>query len=174
ASPRSSRRTVGVVLGGLVLLAVIVFGAISLLGGGSSKKSPSKQAASTVTTTTTAHKSTHHKASKTTKSTTPPASAADTTITVLNGTETAGLAHQVSASLQQHGYSQAAAVAGRPAGENQATVVEYASGHQADAEAVARSLSVSQVQPLESAVTGLAASARVVVIVGHDKATTGP
>lgn len=164
----------GIALGGLVLLAVVVFGAVSVLGGGSSKKSPSTQAASTPTTTATAHKSTHHKPAKTTKSTTPPASAADTTITVLNGTETAGLAHQVSASLQQRGYSQAAAVAGRPAGENQSTVVEYASGHQADAEAVARSLSVSKVQPVESAVAGLAGSAKVVVIVGHDKATTGP
>ncbi len=51
-------------------------------------------------------------------------------------------------------------------------MVEYASGHQADAEGVARSLSVTQVQPMESAVAALAGSAKVVVIVGADKATT--
>jgi hypothetical protein len=164
------------VLGGLLILAAVVVGALTLLGGSSNKGTAKHSASSTVTTTSTTgptRTGTHHKA-KPSKSSTPAASAADTTITVLNGTETAGLAHQVSANLQQHGYSQAAALAGRPPGENQTTVVEYASGHQADAEAVARSLSVTQVQPLEASAAALAGSAKVVVIVGHDKATTVP
>jgi NAD(P)H-hydrate repair Nnr-like enzyme with NAD(P)H-hydrate dehydratase domain len=101
-------------------------------------------------------------------------SAADTAISVLNGTETAGLAHRVSGSLQQRGYSQAAALAGRPAGANQVTVVQYASGHQPEAEAVAHTLGVQTVQPLESAVSALAGTAKVVVIVGADKAAAGP
>jgi hypothetical protein len=173
APRRSSRRTAGIVLGGLLLLAVIAAGVVALLGG-SSSKSPSKTSASTVPGTTTSS-TTHHKASKPAKSSGGAAtSAADTRITVLNGTETTGLAHQVSTSLQQRGYSQAEALAGRPPGANQTTVVEYTSGHQSEAEAVARSLAVTQVQPLESAAAALAGSAKVVVIVGLDKATTVP
>ena len=87
---------------------------------------------------------------------------------VLNGTETTGLAHRVSSALQQRGYSQANALNGHPPGSGQVTVVEYASGHQAEAEGVARTLSVKDVQPLEAAVAGLAGSAQVVVVVGTD------
>ena len=66
------------------------------------------------------------------------------------------------------------ALAGRPAGTSQETVVQYASGHQTGAEAVARSLGVSKVQPMEAGVASLGGSAKVVVIVGADKAATSP
>src|SRR5262249_11680037 len=101
---------------------------------------------------------------------TPPA---ETAVVVLNGTLTTGLAHRLSAQLQQTGYSQAAAVSGRPPGANEVTVVQYAPGHQADANGVARSLSVAHVQPIEQAVSGLAGSAKVVVVVGADRAAQG-
>jgi hypothetical protein len=100
---------------------------------------------------------------------TPPA---ETAVTVLNGTETEGLARRIASELQQGGYSQAAASFGRPPGANEVTVVEYAGGNQANAERVAHSLSVSHVQPMEQAVAALAGSAKVVVIVGADKAST--
>ncbi len=99
---------------------------------------------------------------------------AETTVTVLNGTETTGLAHRISSQLQQTGYSQAAALDGRPPGTNDSTVVQYASGHQAEAEGVARSLSVSEVKLIESSVAALGGSANVVVVVGADKATPSP
>ena len=82
------------------------------------------------------------------------------------------LAHNVSDSLRQSGYAQATALNGRPPGANQVTVVEYAPGHRADAEGVARSLAVTQVQPMESATAALAGSATVVVVVGLDKASS--
>ena len=53
-------------------------------------------------------------------------------------------------------------------------MVEYASGHQADAQRVARALGVTQAQPIEGTVASLAGSATVVVIVGLDKAATSP
>jgi hypothetical protein len=53
-------------------------------------------------------------------------------------------------------------------------VVEYSSGHQADAQGVARTLGVTQVQPIEPSTASLGGSAPVVVIVGLDKAATGP
>ncbi len=102
---------------------------------------------------------------------TPPA---ETSVVVLNGTETTGLASRVSSQLQQSGYSQAAAKFGRPPGANEVTVVEYATGHQPDASQVARSLSVSLVEPMEQGVSALAGSAKVAVVVGADKATAGP
>jgi hypothetical protein len=95
-------------------------------------------------------------------------------VVVLNGTGTAGLAHRVAGELRQSGYSQATPLGGSPPGANQVTVVEYASGHQRDAEGVARSLGVGQAQPMEASVASLSGSATVVVIVGLDKAATVP
>ncbi len=127
-----------------------------------------------MTTASTSTK-THHKATKTSSRTTAPAgNPAETIVTVLNGTEKPGLAHRVSGQLQQSGYSQANALNGHPSGANATTVVEYANGHQGDAEGVARSLSVKQVQPLEASVATLAGSAKVVVIVGADTAAKVP
>jgi hypothetical protein len=97
-------------------------------------------------------------------------SPANLSVVVLNGTTTNGLAHLVSGELHQHGYSRAAPLGGRPAGADQVTVVEYAGGHRTDAEAVARSVHVTQVRPIEGAVAALAGSASVVVIVGADRA----
>ena len=93
-------------------------------------------------------------------------------MTVLNGTETPHLAHKVSETLHQSGYTQATALNGRPPGANQFTVVEYASGHRSEAQGVARSLSVARVQPLESSTAALAGSATVVVVVGVDEASS--
>jgi LytR cell envelope-related transcriptional attenuator len=93
-------------------------------------------------------------------------------VAVLNGTNTTGLAHRLSASLQQSGYSQAVALDGTPPGEHQTSVVEYAPGDGAEAKRVAQDVGVSQVQPLEAAVGGLATGASVVVIAGLDKAGT--
>jgi hypothetical protein len=92
---------------------------------------------------------------------------------VLNATSTTGLAHRVAGELQKSGYSQATALAGRPSGANQVTVVQYASGHQGDAQALAHSISATQVQPLEGSVAALAPAASVVVIVGADRASAG-
>ncbi len=93
---------------------------------------------------------------------------------VLNGTSTNGLAHHVSGELSEHGFTKATALTGHPPGANQATVVEYASGHKAQAQSVASTLGVSQAQPMEGTVASLAGSATVVVIVGLDKAATSP
>ncbi|MHB8242626.1 MAG: LytR C-terminal domain-containing protein, partial [Solirubrobacteraceae bacterium] len=168
---RSPGKTTLLILAAVIAVVAIAVVVLSSGGGGSpSKGSSSTTGSSTVgtgKTTTTAH----HKATKTSAHAANPA---ETIVAVLNGTERAGLAHQVSGQLQQGGYSQAEALSGRPAGTNQATVVQYASGHRGDAEGVARTLGVTQVQPLESAVASLAGSAKVVVIVGADKAAAAP
>jgi hypothetical protein len=158
-----------VIVGGVVIgVAALVF-ALTSLGGSSNGKG-----ATTSTTTTGKHVSKAHGKSSSAPSSSKPAagaaSPAETSVAVLNGTETSGLAHRISEQLHQGGYSQATALNGRPPGANQVTVVEYASGHRADAAGVASALGVGQPQPMEATVSSLAGSATVVVIVGLDKA----
>jgi len=161
----------------LVAIAIAIAVAVALVlvlvtkGGSSGPKAGSVASHKTPAVTSTTAK--HHHATSTPKQAkaTPPA---ETSVVVLNGTETTGLASRVSSQLQQSGYSQAAAKFGRPPGANEVTVVEYATGHQPDAAQVARSLSVSHVEPMEQGVSALAGSAKVAVVVGADKATAGP
>ena len=84
------------------------------------------------------------------ESSAPAVSPAETQVAVLNGTSTPKLAHRLSASLQQSGYSQATPLNGTPPGSHQTTVVEYSSGHHAEAAQVAQALGVTQVQPMEA------------------------
>ncbi len=163
------------IIGGVVVVAAALALALTSLGG-SSGKGVTTSSTGTVANVGKTHAKPHTKASsKSSANTTAQAgNPAETIVTVLNGTEKAGLAHRVSGQLQQSGYSQANALSGRPPGANQTTVVEYASGQKPAAEGVARSLSVNQVQPMEPAVAALAGSASVVVIVGADTAAKLP
>jgi hypothetical protein len=163
------------IVGGVLVAAAAVVAALTLSGGSSGTK-PTPSAARTATSAHARHASTQHRAASKSASSSGSSATnrAEASVAVLNGTETTGLAHRVSSDLQQHGYSQATAIGGRPPGENQPTVVEYASGHQADAEGVAHTLGVSRVQPMEAGVASLGGSAKVVVIVGADKAAAGP
>ena len=157
----------------VAVLVVIVVG----LGGGSSSPSPSANGAARSTSTSATHAPrTRAKASGrgAPKTASAARSAAETNVVVLNGTSTSGLAHRVSGELRGGGYSRATPLNGRPPGANQATVVEYTSGHRADAERVARALGGVQVQAMEATVASLSGSATVAVIVGLDKAATVP
>jgi hypothetical protein len=158
------------VLVGVVVLVL----ALTSLGGGSSS---SGKGATTSSSTGSAHArkthtTTHGGGGASTEASSPAASPAETHVAVLNGTSTAGLAHRLSASLQQGGYSQATALNGTPPGSHQTTVVEYAGGYRADAQGVARTLEVAQVQPMEAAVASLVGGSTVAVIVGADKVPT--
>jgi LytR cell envelope-related transcriptional attenuator len=154
----------------LLLLAVAAGVAAALvltLGGGG--KSRAGSAASAGTASVRARASHKHTASHATART---AGAGKVAVAVLNGTETAGLAHRLSEQLRRGGYAQATPMGGRPPGANQATLVEYVGSHRGDAEGVARALGVAQPQPMEATVASLSGSATVVVIVGLDKAST--
>jgi hypothetical protein len=159
---------------GAVIVAVIAVVLVVSSLGSSSGTTPTHTAA-----TTAAHTRAHHTRTSTSTSTRPgEASApvvnpAEAQVAVLNGTSTPNLAHRLSASLQQSGYSQATPLNGTPPGSHQATVVEYSSGHRAEAAQVARALGVGQVQPLEAAVAPLGGSSTVVVIAGLDKVGAG-
>jgi LytR cell envelope-related transcriptional attenuator len=139
----------------------IVF-AVSALTGGSATPTATQSSS----TASGAHKPSSHKAPSAVAS-----NPSETTVVVLNGTSTPGLAHHLAGDLQQGGYTLAAASAGVPPGTHTTTVVEYTHGHRADAKAVAKALNVTQVQPVESTISSLAGSATVVVLAGADQAS---
>jgi hypothetical protein len=164
------------IVGGLVVIVVALVLVLSSGGGGKSgSQAPAGGQASTKTTSTTnstaKHKptSSHHS-----ESAVAAVSPAETSVAVLNGTNTTGLAHSLSDDLQQSGYLRATALDGSPPGAHTTTSVEYASGHKAEARAVAGSLDVTQVQPMETAVASLVGASTVVVIAGEDKAASVP
>jgi hypothetical protein len=170
---RSPGRVTALIVGGVVIGVAALIVALLSLGGSSGSKGSTGS-----TATTAGHvRKAHGKSSGARSSSKPPAGAAspaETNVTVLNGTETTGLAHRVSEQLRQSGYSRATALGGRPPGTNQITVVEYASGHRADAAGVASALGAGQALPMEATVSSLTGLATVVVIVGLDKAATAP
>ncbi|MGH2834718.1 MAG: LytR C-terminal domain-containing protein [Solirubrobacteraceae bacterium] len=165
---RSPTRAIVLGVGVLIVVVLVVIFAVSALKGGSSTPTAaqtttgSQTAGSTSQTPTT----TTHRASQSTGAASP----GETSIVVLNGTGTTGLAHHLASDLKQSGYSRALASAGVPPGTHQTTVIEYSSGHRADAQGVARTLNVTQVQPMEATISGLASSASVVVLAGADQA----
>jgi hypothetical protein len=169
AAKRSRGRTIALIVAGVLVVAVAAVVAVTSLGGSSSPKHATSGATTTASRTPTTHaKHSTHKAAKSAPKA-PAVSPAETSVAVLNATEAEGLAHRTASALQQGGYSQAEALSGKPPGSGQVSVVEYTSGHQAEAEGVARSASITHVLPIEAAVTALAGSANVVVIVGADK-----
>lgn len=152
------------------MIAVAVIAAVVVLVKGSSGTGSGHTAgASAASRHGRAHQSDAN--SHASESSTPAVSPAETQVIVLNGTGTAGLAHRLSTSLQEGGYSQATPQNGAPPGTLQTTVVEYVPGHRAEAAGVAHALGVSRVRVIEGSVAPLAGSAKVVVVAGLDKAT---
>jgi hypothetical protein len=176
AAGRSPARATMLIVGGVIVAMVAIVLVLSSGGGKSTSGHTSaggQGTANTSSTTNGTHKnkqaSSHHS-----ESPAPAASPAATSVAVLNGTNITGLAHQLSANLQQSGYTQSTALDGTPPGSHATTVVEYTGGHKAEAQGVASALSVTQVQPIETAVASLAGAATVVVIAGEDKAASVP
>jgi hypothetical protein len=155
-----------------LIAGAVIAGVVAIVLALSSSGGSSHTAASKVRTRTPVRHAAAHHAAK--HASGVPANAAQMSVVVVNATETNGLAHRLAAQLRGLGYAQAAPAGGRPGGFGETTVVEYAEGHHGEAQAVARSLSVATVQPLEPAVSSLAGSASVVVIAGADRAASSP
>jgi hypothetical protein len=145
-------------IGGVVAIVVVVALAFLLLKGGGGGAPATRS-----TPPANAHAATAPQATV--------SNPAELAVTVLNGTETTGLAHHLAAALQQGGYAHAAASAAvPPGGAHASTVVEYAPGHRADGQAVAKALKVTNVQAMESNIASLVGAATVVVVAGADQA----
>jgi hypothetical protein len=163
---RSSGRAAALIAGGVIVGVLLLVLAVSVLksGGGGS---------STATTTQSSPSAeTQPSSSQTTSTTTHPRASnpAEDAVVVLNGTGTPNLAHHLAGDLQQSGYTRSVALAGIPPGTHATTVVQYTHGHRADAQAVAKALNVTQLQPIEATISSLVGSATVVVLAGADQA----
>lgn len=171
---RSPARVTALIVGAVVIGAVAVVLVASSRGGSSGKGAATTSTAKTATRARARHSHTSTSATAHPGEVSAPVvSPAEAQVAVLNGTGTPNLAHRLSASLQQSGYSQATPLSGTPPGSRQTTVVEYTTGHRAEAAQVGQALGVSQVRPIEAAVSPLAGSSTVVVIAGLDKAGAG-
>jgi hypothetical protein len=146
-----------------VLLVLVVGGlVIATQGGGGSKAKP--QAQNTV-----------GPASQATKPRTKPkASAAtvqrgNTTVAVLNGTTTPGLAATVSDQLARGGFKRGN-VTNAADQQQSATAVLYAPGYKSAADEIAQLLKLKSVQPIDPGTQAIAGSdAQIVVTVGTDR-----
>jgi len=172
AAPRSRRQPPGrsstrsrllIGAGALVAIGAVALLANSLLGS-SGTKTPSTTTSNSSSTGATRHHRSHVAGA---------ARPADVNLVVLNGTETNGLAHHLASQLQQLGFTRATPLGARPPGAAQVTTVQYASGKRADAQEVARALSVNSIVPMEAGVSSVVGSPEVVVIVGADRAAAG-
>jgi hypothetical protein len=165
---RGRRLLLGVL--GLLVVAGIVVALFVITNSGSKSTNGSQQAANK----TGANNTTAARRKRKQSATISPSSV---TVSVLNGTATAQLAHRVSTKLNGLGYKEGT-VATAADQTRTATVVAYLPGHQRDALAVANSLKLgpASVQPIDQSTQavacppGTACAAGVVVTVGSDLA----
>jgi hypothetical protein len=94
---------------------------------------------------------------------------ANVTVAVLNGTTVPNLAQQISEQVAQHGFDVGTVANSADQAQQRAeSVVLFAPGHEREATAVSRRLSINQRQPIDPASQELAGDATVVVIAGAD------
>ena len=118
------------IVGAVMVAVVAIVVVVKVLGGSSTSGSATTpslvtSAENAITQTPATHSSS--------EASTPAVSPAETSVTVLNGTETSELAHHFATNLQHAGYTKANALGGSPPGSHQTSVVEYSSGHRAEA-----------------------------------------
>jgi hypothetical protein len=97
----------------------------------------------------------------------PPVKPGDVTVSVLNGTTVPGLARQVGDRVESQGF-QLGNVTNDSNQQRQESVVLYKIGHEREARAVGRRLSISQRERIDPATQALAGDATVVVVTGAD------
>jgi len=149
----------------------------SATGSGSTPTTPTTAAGGTATTAPASAPHSHHHASASAPTTTvPPYTGAKSAVSVVvaNGTSTSGLAAHFSSLVGGSGWSMKTPV--NTTTPQTTSVVYYASGEQAAADAIASAVGVkpSQVLPMASSVpvSGVTGT-DVVVVIGQDLASAG-
>ncbi len=90
------------------------------------------------------------------------------TVAVLNGTTVPGLAATLSDEISAAGFK-VGTITNFSDQQLAESVVQYASGHEAEARAVSRKLGITQREPVNPSSQALAGDATVIVIAGADK-----
>ncbi len=167
-----SRLAVFGAIGAIVVVAIV---AVVLLTGALGGDDPKTQSPNTIGTPS-ADSNAGESPAKTTKSATPAAAPApgSYTVAVLNGTTVPGLARGVANRLQNTKFK-IGNVTNAATQDRSATLVEFAPGHRAEADAVAKAIDVGRdaIQPLSAGSKTIAGDqATVVVTVGSDQNTS--
>jgi hypothetical protein len=162
---------IGLVVGAIVLVLAAGIFAFTQLTGGDGNKTSGSRTTPAKTTTTEGNKiaSSDGGNAKTTEEAAQPKSA--TTVAVLNGTTVQGLARGVADKLLAAGYK-IGTVTNAPDQQRAATQVAYASGQQATARQVARTIDAGTdaIVPIDEVTQATAGSdAMIVVTVGADQ-----
>ena len=145
-----------------VVLAAVVVGVIVLtsLGGGGAKSSSGSDRVDTPSQNGSVSKPGRPSG---------PVSRGDTTVSVLNGTTTPGLAANVSDQLQRGGFKRGS-VTNAADQQRPQTLVNYAPGFKTQAEEIAKLLKLKSVSPIDPGTQAIAgANSQVVVTVGTDR-----
>ncbi|MCW2994962.1 MAG: LytR family transcriptional regulator, partial [Conexibacter sp.] len=176
AEPEDEGRSRLAVYGAIAAIVVVVIVAIVLLtgilGGGDS----GTQTPNTIATPGSAAAGSSGSSTSTGKATPPSATPkpGSYTVAVLNGTTVPGLARGVANRLQNTKFK-IGNVTNAATQDRSATLVEFAPGHRAEADAVAKSIDVGKdaIQPLSAGSKTIAGDvATVVVTVGSDQNTS--
>ncbi|MCW2985067.1 MAG: LytR family transcriptional regulator, partial [Conexibacter sp.] len=171
--PEEHGRSIWAILGAAAALVVVglvlVFVVFGVGGGGSDQQAGNTIADSGAATTTTPGAG-----AKTTTNGAPAPEPGSYTVAVLNGTAVPGLARGVANRLQNTKFK-IGNVTNAADQTRSATLVEYAPGHLAEAQAVAKAIDVGKdaIQRVDSGSRAIAGEqASVVVIVGSDQNTS--
>ncbi len=161
-----SGRTIGVIAGSVVVVALVVVLATQLIGGGD----PAPKAARTTSAST--NSEFVAPSTGTTSATAPAVDPADYTVYVLNGTQQNGIAAEIGKTLEVEGF----VIGGKGnavVNTVSTTEVFFAAGKKKGASAVAKKLGVAaaNVKPVDPGVSVQGSNADVIVQIGADKAT---
>lgn len=154
-SPPGGRRMPLLVLGGLVGLAVLVFGILQLTGG--DETTPSSDRGGT-----------QQAGGDAPGDALPPIDPSSVTVAVLNGTTAPGLAATLGDTIAGHGY-ELGTVTNNFDQERAESVVLYAPDAEREATDVGRRLNIAQREPIDPDSQALAGDATVVVVAGADQ-----
>ncbi|MCX6387033.1 MAG: LytR C-terminal domain-containing protein, partial [Solirubrobacterales bacterium] len=156
---RRTGATTALIVGGALILIIVAIVAVTQLGG--SSDSATITTGGKTTSPTTANN----------PATTTPASVdrATTTVAVLNGTTTPGLAAEVADQIEKAGFARG--ITTNAADQQRAgTTVVYAKGFKAAAQQVAKIIGVASIAPIDASTQAIAGpGASVVVTVGADR-----
>jgi LytR cell envelope-related transcriptional attenuator len=154
-TPRRSHARMRPVAAALVAVLVLVGAAVRLLGDGGGEPSGGARA-----------KDVPSKRTRTDATVQP----GDVTVAVLNGTTVPGLAAALRDELAAAGF-QKGTINNFSDQQLAASVVQYAPGHRAEAQAVSRRVGISRREPVTAESRALAGDATVIVIAGADHAS---
>ena len=162
--PSGRRTAIMAIVGGLLLLVGVGFGAMQLLGEDDQGAQPADQASQQQNGSAGGDGGSQGGSGRQRAAVDP----GSVTVAVLNGTTVPGLAAQIGDSIEGQGF-QLGTITNSTDQQRAESVVLYAPGAEDEARDVARRLNISQREEADPDSQGLAGDATVIVVAGQDK-----